>query len=1028
VTGYDLCTGWGTPNGQKLINALANPEALQITPNTGFTSLGGVGGPFTVTAQSFSLTNTGTNTLTWNLVNTSSWLNASASGGTLVHGGPATNVVVSLNSVASNLLVGTYNATLWFTNLNDQIGQGRSFALSVLSPPTITSQPTNQSALDGATTTFTVTATGGLPLYYQWQYNSNDLTDGGNISGCATTNLIIGNVSGTNVGSYRVILSNAAGSIISSNALLTIAPSPPMITQEPPNQGVVAGTTARFSVLAIGTKPFSYQWVFNTTNLTGATNASLILNNVQLNQAGTYAVVVSNTLGAATSSNATLSVFLVPVITSFSPQAGSVGTNVTITGLNFSPAAGSNIVYFGGVRATVTAASPTNLVVTMPGGATFAPITVTANGLTAYADQPFVPTFAGSGQIDSSSFGPQLVLPTASGPIRVVIADLDGDGKPDLIVADAYAGEISLFRNISTNGTLTAGSFAPRVDLVVGAGTSTDPYTVVAADLDGDGKLDIVALNADNDTVSIFRNISSPGSLTTNSFAPRMDLPAGNTMRALAVQDLNGDGKPELVTANWSDNTFSVFQNQSTIGNISFAPRVDFAAGSGTQGLAIGDLDGDGQPDVVVADSVSSSTGSLMIFRNLGAGGNITSNFFAAGVSYPALSSCFPIAIGDMDGDGKLDLVVGGGNGGQAVWVYRNTSTVGTITTNSFAPPVSFGAGGWVNTLALGDLDGDGRPDVALVSQISSLFSVFKNVSTPGSFTNGSLAARVDYASGSNPNGVAIGDLDGDGRPDVVFANSYDNTIWIYQNEISLGGPPVITAQPTNQTVIVGQAATLSVGATGAQPLNYQWFFGSNSIVGQTNSALVLNDVQLTNAGIYSVTVTNSYGSTISSNAILTALAPATIITQPTNRTVYVGGTASFGVAASGTLPLGYQWNFNQTNIANATNTMLVLTNVQLNQAGIYTVLVTNRVNSILSSNAVLAVNLPPALGASAAGNTLYIFWPASAPGFELETAPSLSPPNWVTVSNPPIQIGDEYLQSIPMTGTNQFYRLQLSQ
>ena len=267
VTGYDLCTGWGTPNGQKLINALANPEALQIIPTTGFTSMGGVGGPFTVTSENFSLTNVGTNALTWSLVNTSLWLNASSSGGALARGGPATNVTISLNSVASNLSVGIYKATVWFTNLNDRVGQGRQFTLAVLSPPVITQQPTNQAVLDGATATFAVEVTGGLPLYYQWQFNSNNLTDGGNISGSTTTNLTISQASLADAGYYNIMVSNAAGVVISSNALLTIIPSRPVIIQQPTDETVVVNGTAQFTVAAVGTKPFSYQWSFNETNI-----------------------------------------------------------------------------------------------------------------------------------------------------------------------------------------------------------------------------------------------------------------------------------------------------------------------------------------------------------------------------------------------------------------------------------------------------------------------------------------------------------------------------------------------------------------------------------------------------------------------------------------------------------------------------------------------------------------------------------------------------------------------------------------
>ena len=197
VGGYDLCTGLGTPAGAtNLINALANPETLLIMPSMGFNSTGGIGGPFTITSQNFSLTNAGTNSLTWTLANTSAWLTTASS--SRRHAGaqrtrPAT-VTVSLNFAASNLVVGTYSTTLWITNVNDNIGQSRQFALSVISPPTITMQPTDQAVLEGATAAFTVAATGGLPLSYQWQDNGNNLSDGGNISGSATTNLVISSV------------------------------------------------------------------------------------------------------------------------------------------------------------------------------------------------------------------------------------------------------------------------------------------------------------------------------------------------------------------------------------------------------------------------------------------------------------------------------------------------------------------------------------------------------------------------------------------------------------------------------------------------------------------------------------------------------------------------------------------------------------------------------------------------------------------------------------------------------------------
>jgi subtilase family serine protease len=873
TVGYDLCTGWGTPAGQKLIDALANPEALHITPDTGFSSVGGMGGPFTITSQELSLTNAGTNSLNWILVNGTSWLDASPTSGTLNPGDPATIVTVTLNSAASNLTVGTYSAPLYFTNLTSKAGIERDYSVSVISPPSITTEPADQAVLDGATATFSIQASGGLPLFYQWQLNGTNLTDGGEFAGTETTDLTITNVSPADVGTYTVVVTNIAGTTLSSNALLSIVDSAPVITIPPTNETVIAGQTATFTVAAIGSKPFYYQWTYGGTNITGGTNATLILPNVQLTDAGLYSVGVSNYLGAAPISSATLNVIEVPVITAFSPASGAVGTNVTITGLNFGPNATDNIVYCGAVQAMVTSASATNLTVTVPVGATFSPITVTVNGLTAFADQPFMPVFPGTGQINSSSLAPIVNFGAGNGPIRVYIADLNNDGKPDLIESSATAGVISIFQNISTNGSLTAGSFAPRVDLLVdSAPGGADPYTLTTVDLDGDGKLDIVACNADHNLLCIFRNIGVPGAnITTASFASRIDLPAGNAMRGVAAQDLDGDGKPEIVTGNQNDNNISIYQNNSTIGNIAFAPRVSFDSGNFATTVAIADVDGDGKPDIAVANY---SSGTISIFRNISVNGIINSNSFAPAVNFAAPSTPFGLAFGDLDGDGKLDMVVGGEGSSSEIAVYRNIAVAGTITTNSFAAPINFAAPGWVNFVSLADMDGDGKLDIALVTQAASVFSIFKNISTTGSFTTASLAARVDFSSGSNPNGVALGDLDGDGRPDVVFGNFYDSTLSIYRNVVPIPAPPTITTQPTNFVVSVGNDASFSVTANSPVPVTYQWY-GASSTLGATNSTLTLTNVQLSAAGSYYVVVSNTFGYVTSSNATLTVNPPS---------------------------------------------------------------------------------------------------------------------------------------------------------
>jgi hypothetical protein len=650
------------------------------------------------------------------------------------------------------------------------------------------------------------------------------------------------------------------------------------------------GGTATFSVTASGTPPLSYQWRFNGTNISGATNTILTLANVQLNQAGNYAVLVTNLYGSALSSNAVLTVnpsplSSVPVIFAFSPISGIAGTIVTISGTNFSPVAASNsgtnfspvaasnIVYFGAVRATVTTASVTNLAVMVPVGAVFAPITVTVNGLTAYANSPFLPTFPTGGTLSSASLNGPTNLTAGSGPSRVVIGDLDGDGKPDMVVSDAYDGRIYIYRNISTNGTLAAGSFASPVILTIGGG-SDGMWGLAAADVDGDGRLDIVVLDETANQVMVLKNLCVPGNITTNSFAPSVNFSVGSDPRGVAVRDLNGDGKPEIVVANWGDSTVSVLRNVGTVGSIttnSFAPKVNFATGPNPQNVAIADVDGDGKPDVVSVNNNSGTSSAVSVLRNICTSVKFT---FAAKVDYPGLSSSYDIAIGDLDGDGKLDLAVSSFNLGQAVSVYRNVSTPGSITTGSFASHVDFAAGGWGNSVAMGDVDGDGKPDVAVVTQLPDHLSIFKNTSTPGSFTTNSFATRIDFPSGWNPNGVAIGDLDGDGRPDIAFGNCYSATISLYRNVVPFGSPPVITTQPTNQTVVVGSAATFSVTASGTPPPSYQWSFNGTNIPGAINMTLVLTNVQFVQAGSYAVLVTNHFGSILSSNALLTAFPP----------------------------------------------------------------------------------------------------------------------------------------------------------
>ena len=172
---------------------------------------------------------------------------------------------------------------------------------------------------------------------------------------------------------------------------------------------------------------------------------------------------------------------------------------------------------------------------------------------------------------------------------------------------------------------------------------------------------------------------------------------------------------------------------------------------------------------------------------------------------------------------------------------------------------------------------------------------------------------------------------------------------------------PRIIVQPASQYAAVGGSASFFVTATGAQPLRYQWIFNSDPLVGATNSSLSLINVQLTSSGNYSVMVSNDFGSTNSSNAVLTVLRPVVITSQPQGGAVVAGTNFTFNVSVTGDSPV-FQWRKAGLAIAGATNTSLTVTNIQLTNAGAYSVLVSNLASSTVSSNAVLSVVSFPAI------------------------------------------------------------------
>ena len=188
--------------------------------------------------------------------------------------------------------------------------------------------------------------------------------------------------------------------------------------------------------------------------------------------------------------------------------------------------------------------------------------------------------------------------------------------------------------------------------------------------------------------------------------------------------------------------------------------------------------------------------------------------------------------------------------------------------------------------------------------------------------------------------------------------------------------PAIIMAQPTNQAVIPGTNATFLVAAAGTAPLAYQWLFNGSNLAGAVSSTLTLTNVQAARAGIYTVRVTNAYGSALSSNAWLTVLDPW-IVSQPKNQLVAGGAPAAFTVNAVGSSPLSYQWLkegvalADGTNLSGALTATLTLAQVRVGDLGNYSVAVSNLNGWVVSSNATLTANFPSSILAQPASQTV---------------------------------------------------------
>jgi hypothetical protein len=373
-----------------------------------------------------------------------------------------------------------------------------------------------------------------------------------------------------------------------------------------------------------------------------------------------------------------------------------------------------------------------------------------------------------------------------AGPVSISAADLNGDGKTDLVTANSRAHDISILLG---NGDDT---FKTPMNIAVG----NDPTSVVAADLNDDGKVDLVVANGGDNTVSVLINNGNDPS-GNPTFKTAVTYTVGNFPYRLGLSDMNGatnsDGTiiRDIEVLNQDDSTITVLLNN---GKGVFTAKSTTTVDTDPQFLALADYNGDGKVDAVTANS---SNGTITYLPGNGDGtfGTAVTTFVEDGLS--------SVAPADVNGDGKEDLVVSS--------YYNNEVDVllGNGDGTFQAPVVLNGMSDGPVQVALRDVNGDGHADIETVNYAGNNLSVLLNTGTFKSPYTLSFAAPVNYSIGSssNPMAVAVADLNGDGKPDLATANYDSNTVTVVL------GHGDGTFQPAQTVANIGSGAVDIVAA-----------------------------------------------------------------------------------------------------------------------------------------------------------------------------------------------------------------------
>ena len=362
------------------------------------------------------------------------------------------------------------------------------------------------------------------------------------------------------------------------------------------------------------------------------------------------------------------------------------------------------------------------------------------------------------------NFGPErLISDVFDRPVDILVEDFDGDGDQDVAAGSFNTDRVTWFENADGLGSFTA-----HADVTA---TADGLRKIDAADLDGDGDVDLLSASMEDDKIAWYENLDGQGSFG----AERILTTSFDGASSVFAADLDGDGDREVLAGAVWGHHITVHENLDGFGSFGAARELT-AVALGARGVSAGDLDGDGDLDVI---SAAADGDRITWHENLDGHGAIVPRQIVTELA----DRVHDVAPADLDGDGDLDLVAAIRGDDTVVW-YRNTDAQGSF--GAAIPITTQGNGPWAVTSS--DLDGDGDRDVLVAEEGSVPWATtriawYENTDGLGAFG----PRRVITSQIEGGSAVVAADLDGDGDPDVLSASKRDDKIAWYENTDGLG-------------------------------------------------------------------------------------------------------------------------------------------------------------------------------------------------------------------------------------------------